>query len=297
MTLLSCTQKSLEQTINDELAKISDWLLANKLSLNLKKSNFVIFRPYQKKLPFIPRIKIFDVTTKSYTLLEMKNYVRYLGILIDSNLSWKEHINLVCQKVSKCTGIIARLRHFIPVNSLIKIYNALIYPYLQYGICAWGFAAATHLNKALVIQKCAMRLIYFKMPREHAIPLFSQAKALPISFIHFRQLCKLMWDISHDLAPTDICNNFSKISDIHGHRTRSATKSNFYIERSSTKVFQKSCQKLEADIWNSIPLHLRKLSKSTLNKKITDSLHQLLVTIDDYVEVSEISHAIKKLYQ
>ena len=78
----------------------------------------------------------------------MKNYIRYLGILIDSNLSWKFHIDYVCQKVSKTIGIIAKLRHFVPRHVLLTLYPSLILPYISYGICAWGHAAETqqHLN-------------------------------------------------------------------------------------------------------------------------------------------------------
>lgn len=140
-----------------------------------------------------------------------------------------------------------------------------------------------------------MRQIYFKMPRGHAIPLFSQANVLPISFIHFRLLCKLMWDISHAMAPKGICSNFRMVSDIHGYKTRSVSKCNFYTEPSSTQLLLKSCQRLGPNVWNSIPLSLKRLPKNTFNKVITNKLFQLLTMIDNYVEVSEISSALMKV--
>ena len=87
----------------------------------------------------------------------MKDYIRYLGILIDSNLSWKFHIDYVCQKVSKTIGII-KLRHFVPRHVLLTLYRSLILPYISYGICAWGHTAETHLHRLLVLQKRALRL-------------------------------------------------------------------------------------------------------------------------------------------
>ena len=83
--------KELETLVNRELG-VNEWLKANKLSLDIKKSNFVIFRPRQKNMPFIPRIRILDSVTNTYANLEMKDYVKYLGFMIDSNLSWKCHI-------------------------------------------------------------------------------------------------------------------------------------------------------------------------------------------------------------
>ena len=97
----------LEIKINTELGNLCDWRKANKLSLNIKKSNFVIFRPRQKSLPFIPRITVHDNETNSHKLLEMKEYVKYLGVYIDADLSWKHHIEHISGKISKCVGVIA----------------------------------------------------------------------------------------------------------------------------------------------------------------------------------------------
>ena len=118
----------------------------------------------------------------------MKNYIRYLGILIDSNLSWKFHMDYLCQKVSKTIGIIAKLRHFVPRHVLLNLYWFLILPYISYGICACGHAAETHLYKLLVLQKRALRLMFFAEPRTHAVPLFLETKQLPISFLLFEYL-------------------------------------------------------------------------------------------------------------
>ena len=106
--------KSLETVVNHELSNVYDWLIANKLSLNIKKSNFVIFRPRQKKLNYEVNLKVFDYQTNTYISLERKNYVKYLGVLIDETLSWKYHIVHLASKISKTIGIIARLRHSYP---------------------------------------------------------------------------------------------------------------------------------------------------------------------------------------
>ena len=88
--------KSLESTINDELCKLYDWLIANKLSLSIKKSNYVIFRPRQKKVKYEVNLKILNHHTNFYTSLEHKSYVKYLGVLIDENLSWPTVIGVSC---------------------------------------------------------------------------------------------------------------------------------------------------------------------------------------------------------
>ena len=71
--------KELESLVNRELGNVNEWLKVNKLSLNIKKSNFVIFRPRQKNIPFIPRIRIFDPVTNTRANLEMKDYEKILA--------------------------------------------------------------------------------------------------------------------------------------------------------------------------------------------------------------------------
>ena len=74
--------KSLEETVNhdNKLLKVSEWLNANKLTLNAKKSNYVIFRPYQRKLGYSVNIQMFDNSIHTFTSLECKEHVKYLGI-------------------------------------------------------------------------------------------------------------------------------------------------------------------------------------------------------------------------
>ena len=79
--------KSLEETVNNELVKVSDWLNANKLTLNVTKPNFVIFRPYQRKMDHSVNIQMFDNSNHFLTSLECKDHVKYLGVLVDSHLS------------------------------------------------------------------------------------------------------------------------------------------------------------------------------------------------------------------
>ena len=124
MTLTCCVQTKIwnllrKLSTTNCLKPVSEWLNANKLTLNAKKSNYVIFRPYQRKLGYSVNIQMFDNSTHTVTSLECKEHVKYLGILQDSNLSWKFHIEYVALKISRIIGVIARLRHFVPLCTLL----------------------------------------------------------------------------------------------------------------------------------------------------------------------------------
>ena len=81
---------------------------------------------------------MFDNEKNKYVRLESKVYIKYLGVLIDQNLTWKYHIDSIVTKISKNVGLIAKLRHSVPRPILLNIYKSLVHPYLTYGLAAWG---------------------------------------------------------------------------------------------------------------------------------------------------------------
>ena len=198
---------SLESVVNAELSKVQEWLVGNKLTLRAKKSKFVIFRLYQKKLDHEVILKIFDNDTNEFDPIDRNTYIKYLGILIDSNLTWKYHISHITSKISKNNGNIVRLRHFVPSNTQLTLYRSLISPHLIYGLTVWDQAV-------LVLQKLALRFIYFAPYRSPTIPLFVSTCCLPISLLHFKAVSILMHDVLFNLS-LRIFNLFSSANVIH----------------------------------------------------------------------------------
>ena len=91
--------RDLATIVSNGLQNLFNWLTANKLTLNINKSNFVIFHPYQKRFAYQSKLCMCDNEKKSYVRLEFKVYKKYLGVLIDQNLSWKYHIDSLLQKL------------------------------------------------------------------------------------------------------------------------------------------------------------------------------------------------------
>ena len=102
--------------MNQELKKIARWLCANKLSLNIKKTHFIIFKSKKRKLNQTVSIKINEQP------IELAKYTKFLGVCIDEELSWKHHIDQVVSKISKMTGIMAKVRHYLSLKTLQTIY-------------------------------------------------------------------------------------------------------------------------------------------------------------------------------
>ena len=122
-----------------------------------------------------------EVTLKiNNDFLKQVLFIKFLGVIIDQNLTWKNHISSVLQSVMKSTGLIAKLRHFTNKNNLKLIYYALAYPYLTYGNLVWGNTYPTRLQKLMNVQKKIVRLICFKSYTDHSEPLFLDLKILNI---------------------------------------------------------------------------------------------------------------------
>ena len=118
----------LERTVNKELRKLYLWLNVNRLSLNLDKTNFIIFHPFNKPSKQNVTIKI-----NKKACVE-KECNKYLGILIDSSLSWKHHILSLTKKISRSIGIMYKLGPFLPLKVMKNVYYSLIYSHMVYAI-------------------------------------------------------------------------------------------------------------------------------------------------------------------
>ena len=180
--------------------------------------------------------------------------------MIDSNLSWKYHIESICHKISKSIGIIAKIRHYVPRRVLLSVYNSLIVPYLTYGICGWGNCALAFQRKIVALQKRALRLIYFSKSKEHAVPFFSNQIAFPC-LAYFSEIVAIYCMISTDrTAPVSILNQFVKTSKIHNYRARSVSSDSFYQGHPTTVFWEISVRS---------PLEWLKFSRAQEQLKIS----------------------------
>ena len=202
--------------------------------------------------------------------LERETFVKYLGVLIDSHLSWKSHEDYISLKISKTIGIISRLWHFIPSPIVLDIYRALIYPYISYGLVVWGQTSKTNLKKILILQKRALRLIYSASNREHAIPLFVHANIFPVDMRYYKSISVLMHDINNNIAPPNLLNLFTCSASVHSYETRAATSGKFHIHYSRLKQQNQSFSRIGSKIWNGIPRYIREKQKYPL--KITSKM-------------------------
>ena len=147
---------ALYTTVNSELQEVCNWFKCNKLSLNASKTNLMLIgTAYKTKHLHHKKRIVLDGCR-----LTQVSSAKFLGITIDENLTWKNHINDISKVCSRNVGVLNKVKHFLPKTSLYKLYCSLIMPYLRYGILAWGNATKGHLTKLFKIQKKSFKNSY-----------------------------------------------------------------------------------------------------------------------------------------
>ena len=147
--------------MNNQLAKISDWLAVNKLSLNVKKTKFVVFHAINKDIEeLIPELQINNIA------IERVENFNFLGLIFNEHMFWKHHIDVIANKLARFSGILNKTKRFLPVHILQTLYFSLVQSQLTYGILAWGFEH----QRFVKIQKRFIRIISLSTYNAHTEP-------------------------------------------------------------------------------------------------------------------------------
>ena len=198
------------ENINSELNKINIWLKLNKLSLNISKSKAMVFMTPQKKIN-VPLIAIEN------NVIEYVNEFNFLGIMLDTHLTWKPHANFVASKLNKVNAILTKIKNFIPKHTLRTLYNTLILPHLNYGILVWG----TNSIKLQKIQKKSIRLIQLAKYNAHTEPIFKELKLLKLTDLCTLHELKFCYKLENRILPQYFYTGmFQKLSNTHEYQTR-----------------------------------------------------------------------------
>ena len=144
--------------INRELSEVSNWFKANKLSVNATKTNYMIMGTQHMTSMEDQSVSNVDIILDK-TKLKRVDKMKFLGVTIDENLSWKNHIDGITKTISRNIGMINKLKFIIPERILHTLYCTLVLPYINYGILIWGKACKTYLEKIYKLQKWAVRII------------------------------------------------------------------------------------------------------------------------------------------
>ena len=213
VTLAGKHINQLMQSMNVEIMLLNTWLQSNKLSLNVSKTQYMIFHRARIKLDKL------SLSINGVNLEEVKTF-KYLGLIIDNKLKWIDHIAHVKIKISRGIGIIRKARPFLHKKSLCDLYYSFVYPYLLYCTEVWGNAATSHLHPLNILQNKIVRIITFSDMRANTNSIYIALGVLPLHKVVIQSIALIMYKLSHGMLPKVVSELYVKNNYIHSYETR-----------------------------------------------------------------------------
>ena len=223
-TFNKTTYKKDITSLNSELENVSNWLKLNKLKLNLEKTRFMLFHPI--RTTFWKNIN-FDVIIDKTIIKKVYSY-KYLGVIIDDNLNWSEHIETLKNKLLKTIGVLYKTRYYLNEKSLYLIFNSLFMSHVKYGLLCWGRANAGKISEIDKLINRALRCMHFKKWNESIRSIKTTKKILNVKNMFKYDLGVFMYKFRRNMLPVNFKPYYTEINKIHQHLTRFSAENYFF---------------------------------------------------------------------
>ena len=244
--------KTIETCLNNDLASLSKWLDDNLMKANVSKTNVMLLGTSAKT----SRINHINVVMNNCTV-EKVNSFKYLGVNIDANLKWNDHVSNVCRKMCNCLGILRRIKPFVPQSSLITIYNTMFLPHLDYGIIVWSNCGHSNLSKLQKLQNTAMRIILGAPFRTHIKDMLKTLGFMDVrDRISYVTGC-MMYKVLNGKTPDYLNDLFKHVNNIHPICTRQSKAGDLYIPKCNTNYGKSAFHYKGCVIWNVLSKNIR----------------------------------------
>ena len=260
---------TLYNTMKIELESLTDWFCANKLSLNVSKTNYMVFGNHNITA------NQNNILSIGNTHIQRKSVAKFLGVLIDDQLNWFDHIKHVKSKMSSSLYCMNSAKNILTKNELIILYYSLLYPYLDYGIVLWGSAGRNYINRLATLQKKAVRTIVRANYNDHTAPIYKALNLIKIDDMYKLQLGKFMYQVNNNNLPLPIMSLFTSNAEVHDHFPRQ--RNNLHFRHRRTAHANKSVTYMGPTVWQDIP-QIIKLKPSL--KSFSNAYKKYLVAND-----------------
>ena len=194
------TMKRVEKILVDNGEKMTKWYQDNLLKVNCDKYQAMVLGN-----PKGERNTDLDISGEK---VEQSQSIKILGVTLDENLNFKDHLRSVCKKVAGMIGVLRRLKNLIPVNAKLLLYKSAIMPHLTYCHLVWHFCTASDNRKLERLQERALRLVY-NTTAESYDALLKRAKLTTLQNRRLQDILILMFKVKNKLTTNEIANIFN----------------------------------------------------------------------------------------
>ena len=227
---ISKSMKKLNKFVNFDLKNLSNWLNTNKISVNVSKTELIMFKPRMKKVDFDLKLKL-----NGKRLYPTKS-VKYLGIKIDESLTWNENIIYIAIKLDRANAMLYKVREFVNTRVLKLIFHAIFDCHLNYANTVWC-QNKNSLNRLFLLQKKAIRIISFEFRNAHSNPLSYRHEIVKLHYKIIIENCLFISkSINFDL-PSIFNNWFTFSSDSHRYKTSCSLKGFLKVNSKYQKIW------------------------------------------------------------
>ena len=247
------------------LQNLQQWLISNKLTLNAEKTSYTIFKHKNKTVPpYLNKLTFNNIT------IYRETYTKYLGVILDEELNWKDHIDSLACALTKICNSFKIIKHQVPTPNKINLYYAYIYSKIQYGIEVYGFATSTQLSRIQRLQNKALKILYNRDYLTPTIPLHKELRIPLVKDIYQIALLKFVHKHQTNQLPSIFNNFFTSNHQVHSYNTRQT--SNLHVNHTS-KHGSKLISNYATSLWNDIPAEIKNTKfTASFSKKLKNYL-------------------------
>ena len=249
---------------NLELQKAADWFSANLLTLNTKKTKYILFKKQNC------HVHIGDVFIGGEAISRIgescdEKSLKLLGHQLDENLSWSFHSQHVHKKLTSANFALSRSKSFLPTYILKQIYQSLFESHLHFGSTIWGCAKPSILKKLEIQQKKAIRHIHTLKNNAHTAISFKKLEYLKIhDLISYNQAIFAL-SYRNNKLPFSFANMLSTVPEL-SRRSRDDDYNFASPPLTFSDLHHFPTQKIIYN-WNNLPLLVKSVSEPGIFRK------------------------------
>ena len=242
----------LLSTGKDIMTALNSWFTANKMTLNAEKSTFTIFKSSRNNIPNLPStIKFLDHEIKRTP------FIKFLGLTLDENLTWNQHINELCNKLKSLFHIFYNIRDYVSTNEIQAIYYTLVYSRIKYGINIYGQAGSTKIQKIQTLQSQLLKVLSAKNSRYPTEKLHKELNLLLVKDLANQELLTFVHNYFSNSLPPVFDNYFQPFD--HQYNTRNANHT-IRIEQHDSEMAAASVRVKGAKLWNVLNINYKNIT-------------------------------------
>ena len=234
---------TLYNTVNSELELLSQWYMANKLSLNTSKTQYVLFSKDGRQTYDNIVIRINGNSINS------TNTANFLGLTIDNKLTWEYHIRSCKKRISSGLYALNTAKQFVSEAHLRTLYFSLMHSHITYGILLWGTTYQKYLHPLEILQKKAIRIITRSPYNAHTAELFKRLNILKFHDLVNFEMDRFIYQFSTKSLPNVLITIFVANDYVHNYATRQHREPRISIHKSRQTSNSFMCR--GPKIWHS----------------------------------------------